>query len=111
MMKRHIASWVLLAVFLPMLIVSSLHTHQTSQAVDEVCAGCVKHQCHGHLSQIDTTIHQCVLCHFLTLTFVSAAVAVVVCYRPKRFGFLAQRRQTVRLACCGVISLRAPPAV
>ena len=50
--KRHIASWVLLAVFLPMLLLSSFHIHETGETVKTECTDCVHHNCHGHLTQV-----------------------------------------------------------
>ena len=103
--KRYIASWVLLAVFLPTLLLSSLHIHHVSE--DETsCTACVQHQCHGHLSQLSDSLHHCVLCQFLTLSFMATAAGNVVflfpvcsklfikplCgYRPKRFRIIVTR--------------------
>ncbi|MBQ9525609.1 MAG: hypothetical protein IJR69_10905 [Bacteroidaceae bacterium] len=75
--KRYIASWVLLTVFLPTLLLSSLHIHHVSE--DETsCTACVQHQCHGHLSQFSGSLHHCVLCQFLTLSFVAGTAGTVV---------------------------------
>ena len=109
--KRHIASWVLLAVYLPMLLVSSLHIHGTADAHETECAECVQHQCHGHLSQLSDGMHQCVLCQILTLTYVATAAGALLCYQPRRKVVYARYRQTPCLTYTGFISLRAPPAV
>lgn len=109
--KRHIASWVLLAVYLPMLLVSSLHIHGEADAHETECAECVQHQCHGHLSQLLDGMHQCVLCQILTLTYVATAASVLLCYQSQRKAVYARYRQTPCLTYTGFISLRAPPAV
>lgn len=70
--KRQIASWLLLAVFVPMMLLSSLHIHYTENANDD-CEACVNHHCTGHLAQQTVDIHQCVLCQFLTLPMAVAA--------------------------------------
>jgi len=76
--RRHIASWLLLAVFLPMLVLSSLHVHnEGAEAAAVECADCVHHSCHGHLAQTASWSHDCVICQFLTLTFIAAATVVV----------------------------------
>ncbi len=75
--KRHIASWVLLAVFVPMLVFSSLHIHSDRTYSEAECAECVAHHCHGHLIQTDASIGECVLCQFLSLTYTAAVLAVV----------------------------------
>lgn len=109
--RRHIAPWLLLAVFLPMLLFSSLHVHEESNttAVTE-CADCVHHNCHGHLTQTATWMHDCVLCQFLTLTYVaSAAVSILIINKVLGSRGDAERRN-VCVAHSGIVGLRAPPA-
>lgn len=109
--KRHIASWMLLAVFVPMLVLSSLHVHERHDATDKECAECVAHHCHGHIGQADTSFDACVLCQFLSLTFVAAATMVVT------FIFNVLRFRYALLPCgvCtgsqGFIVTRGPPSV
>ena len=110
-MKRHIASWMLLAVYVPMLVFSSLHIHESHASTDTECAECVAHQCHGHIGQTDSSSDDCVLCQFLSLTFTAAATAVV------SFIFNVSRIINVPLSCavCGTtwgnIVTRGPPTV
>ena len=108
--KRVVASWALLAVFLPMLLISSLHIHEERVETATACADCMQHSCHGHLMQLSSWSHECVLCQFLTLTF-AAAAAVVLVYINKvvRVHFDARQRQ-VCVAHSGIVGLRAPPA-
>lgn len=109
--KRHIASWVLLAVYLPMLLLSSLHIHRTAEESPATCAECVQHQCHGHLAQLSDGMHQCVLCQILTLTYIAAATgAVTLLLSPGRNSYALQCLDTC-LRSCGITTLRAPPAV
>lgn len=65
--KRQIASWILLAVFVPMMVLSSFHTHHAYGSGHDDCEACVNHHCYGHLAQQTADMHQCVLCQFLTL--------------------------------------------
>ncbi|MBR4645431.1 MAG: hypothetical protein IKO73_09860 [Bacteroidaceae bacterium] len=107
--KRYIASWILLVVFLPTLLLSSLHIHYESETYEESCTECVHHQCHGHLSQLSDSMHHCVLCQFLTLTFVAGAVGAVI-----YFSFVCATLHAQPLACyikgsCGNIVTRGPP--
>ncbi|MBO6125903.1 MAG: hypothetical protein J6P55_08650 [Bacteroidaceae bacterium] len=108
--KRYIASWVLLAVFLPTLLLSSLHIHHESEANEISCNECVQHHCHGHLSQLSDSMHHCVLCQFLTLTFVAGSACAVV------FFSHVSRLLHIRPLCghcsdrCGIIVTRGPPA-
>ena len=108
--KRSLCSWVLLAVFVPMLLFSSLHLHQDEQSAQAECAECVDHHCTGHLGQQSVSFHACVLCQFLSLPFLAVAViALILSNKVRTRVFVSQqyRRQTALL---GAISLRAPPA-
>lgn len=109
--KRHIASWMLLAVFVPMLLISSLHIHESSPAEETTCAECVQHQCHGHLTQLSDGIHQCLLCQCLTLTFVAAVICAVVLFNHVSKTLIAQRQSDIHFNVCGIPTLRAPPTV
>ncbi|MCR4583825.1 MAG: hypothetical protein K5764_09805 [Prevotella sp.] len=109
--KRHIASWVLLAVFVPMLILSSVHVHHSASEAATACMECVQHHCHGHLGQDAPSMHNCVLCQFLSLTFVAAAFTVVVYYNKVCRTRFSQQPCRPRLQACGSPSLRAPPSV
>ena len=107
--KRHIASWVLLAVFVPMLFFSSLHIHHQQQTTEETCAECIHHHCGGHLGQQSASFHPCVLCQFLSLPMLAVAIAMVVSlYKKCKTEHVAWRR-SVCVAHIGVIGLRAPP--
>ena len=109
--RRRIASWVLLAVFLPMLLLSSLHVHETPTGTQNSCEACVDHHCGGHFGQQTLPMHQCLLCEFLSLPILLAAVvAIVHCFRRVSPLFCIQiNRRTHRI--CGVLVPRAPPVV
>ena len=119
--KRHLASWLLLAVFLPMLVFSSLHVHEgaASQAAKE-CTDCIHHRssdgrlpsknCHAHLTQTATWVHDCVLCQFLTLTMLTAAAAAVTVYIHVCKLSYSQPLCSHHAACCGNIVTRGPPS-
>ena len=112
MRKRHIASWLLLAVFLPMLVFSSLHVHEEHSVATEVaCADCVHHNCHGHLTSTSLWTHDCVLCLFLTLTMLTAAVVAVIVYINVCRKYHAQPLKGYHTASCGIIVTRGPPSV
>ncbi len=72
--RRRISAWVLLAIFVLILIVSSLHIHQSGTAVDDSSIECVHNHCGGHLNQQTVSLHDCVLCQFLTLPLLLASV-------------------------------------
>lgn len=111
MKKRRIAALLLLSVFLPMLVLSSLHVHEGISAEGN-CVECMNHIPHaGHISLNLNHSHDCVLCQFVTQPFLTAAslvvaVAVVVCLDSFREPS-ARCLSTV----CRIHSPRAPPVV
>ena len=111
-LKRQIASWVLLAVFVPKTILSSIHIHHTGTDSDVDCTQCVDHHCSGHLSQQHDGVHQCVLCQFLTLPLAVATAVAVTFVSPSAI------RAAVGHGACHIIyrgeranCLRAPPVL
>lgn len=109
--RRYIAAWLLLAVFLPMLIFSSLHVHEedTSTVVTE-CADCVHHTCHGHMTAATHWAHDCVLCQFLTLTFLATATVSFTFINRTVSVTIDVQQRNVCVARRGIVGLRAPPA-
>ncbi|UKK52357.1 hypothetical protein [Prevotella sp. E2-28] len=109
--RRHIASVLLLAVIVPMLLLSSLHIHEDNATVAVTeCTDCLHHSCHGHITQTVSWTHDCVLCQFLTLTFVAVgAVTLIILNKVVNVKNDAQQRN-VCIAYYGTVGLRAPPA-
>ena len=109
--RRHFASWLSLAVFVPMLVFSSLHVHEdVSVSTTTVCADCMQHSCHGHLTQTATWMHDCVLCQFLTLIFMAiGTISLIIINKVISDEINAQQRH-VCVAYRGIVGLRAPPA-
>ena len=109
--KRHIASWLLLAVFVPMLILSSLHVHEQVQKNIVDCKECVDLGGRRIIKKLSMSMDDCVLCQFLMLTFVAGAALAVVFYRKSFVFHFAQPQCDVRLEALGIPTLRAPPTV
>ena len=107
--RRHIASWLLLAVFVPMLVLSSVHIHDEVETITTECADCVHHNCHGHIAAMTTWAHDCVLCQFLTLTMLTAAASVVVFLLSRGTRVFAPIDCRVAMLARGVVCLRGPP--
>ena len=107
--RQHFAR-ILLSVFLPMMMLSAVHVHETPSSLE--CEQCAHHVSHaGHLSAASSHDYNCVLCQFLTLPFVPAVVVGTLVV----FNFHQISRQwRVCYAPCGVIishSQRGPPAL
>ena len=76
--KRIISAWFLLSIFVLTTTLSALHIHQPVSVATE-CADCAHHvQHHGHLSASTGSMHDCVLCQFLSLPFLPATILTVV---------------------------------
>ena len=107
--RRQISAYVLLAVFLPMLVLSSLHIHESAENAEASCTECVHHHCGGHLTQMTKHMHECVLCQFLTLPMLVAAAVLLAVVLNKGLRLYALNRCRIVTVTCGVISLRGPP--
>ena len=110
--RRHLYAWLLLSVFVPMMAIASLHIHPNyNEEASTICLSCIHHQAHaGHLIKATGHLHDCVLCQFLTLTYVSAAV-VAVAFIFHAVWILHAPHQ--RFVCCSSwcnIVTRGPPA-
>ena len=107
--KRRISAWILIAVFVPMLLLSFTHTHSVGSGQSVECQECLHHVHHTHLGTADSCIDNCVLCQMLSVVYYPA-VALVLCVL-----FLILKNEERRLAtspCTGFNLLhsgRAPP--
>ncbi len=100
---RHIASLLLLTVFLSMQFLSYVHVHTATTSTSVECSGCVANHCQGHILPLDASIDNCVICQFLALVFVAAAIAATLSV------FSVSSPIHVRLLSCVV--LKAPSTI
>ena len=110
-MKRQIAAFVMLAVFLPILLLSSIHVHESAESAEVTCVDCLHNHCGGHLTQTTVHMDDCVLCQFLTLTFVATAAVSLIYINKVVSSRIDVQRRNVCVAYSGIVGLRAPPAV
>ena len=95
-----------------MLLLSSLHLHPVQPPTGgDDCADCVEHHCAGHISQQAQTLHDCLLCQFLSLPKMVAAVAEAVTTDCSCKISYAQCQPAFYALAVGTIVTRGPPAV
>lgn len=109
-LKRKVSAWILLSVFIPMLIASSLHIHGEETSSLTICHECINHIPHsGHLFADQMGVHSCILCQFLSIVFLAASAITISII----FSFLFERNSFIPPFCQSFqgdnTSGRAPP--
>lgn len=108
--RRTIAARILLWVFVPMLLLSSVHVHRPAVSTVTECYACVHHIRHdAHLTNINTQWKTCVLCQFISLPFVGGESITVSRVYSAFHLVLAFVQPIPPAAFCGLQSARAPP--
>lgn len=105
--KRRIFSFLLLAVFLPAVLASSLHHHSHEEEIS--CVDC--HHTSGHLLPGEAGIDDCVLCHFLGLPYIAALAATVLPLVVRLKTLYGSQEQDIRPARLRHNHSRAPPVL
>lgn len=107
-LQRKLCAWTLLAVFVPMLLLTSVHRHEVS--VSQMCTECVQHIPHaGHWSQAVSGVDNCLLCQLHALSYLPVGLASLGCrvhYCPLRRSFQQAPVPSYIGLVCGQ---RAPP--
>ena len=101
---RHIASIVLLATYLPMVALSSLHVHHETVDVHDDCQ-----QCAGHIEEVHHHDHDCLYCTFLSLNYLIQDNRQIVPIIPTAEYISTPTLVVVPQFRHGVSQLRAPP--
>lgn len=108
--KRKYSAWLLLLVFVPMMVLTSLHVHDYEETAVNQCEQCAHHIRHaGHLNAISNHSFDCPFCQFASLPYVApiaAAVAVAFIVINKVYINNVYR---VCAGVCDLKSTRAPP--
>lgn len=101
---RHIAS-LLLAVYLPMVVGSSLHVHHDTVDAHDDCL-----QCAGHIDTHHRHQQDCQYCLFLGLAYLGRSYGHPEVIRPATERCAAEVVMRPVLPPCGAVRLRAPPS-
>lgn len=107
--RRRRAAKVLLAVYIPMLLLLSLHVHHQRMAETVYCYQCAHHQPHaGHITALQDALHDCLLCQLQSEAFM-AANEVGVPVMAAASDVVAAIQQPMRQAAVACVRLRGPP--
>lgn len=73
--RTRLFAWILLSVFVPMMVMLSLHHHEAHHDHETACVECAHHLPHaGHLSSEQETFHDCVLCQFYGVPYLLSSL-------------------------------------
>lgn len=108
--RRRLSAWLLLLVFVPVMVATSLHVHGYEGVSIAECDQCLHHVHHsGHFNVYADHMVDCVLCQFAALPFVTAtavSVAIAVGFHLVAYAYILK---VASLGVCDVKSTRAPP--
>ena len=108
--RRKASALVLLTLYVSILLFSCLHIHSESFFAANECEQCVHHLPHsGHLTAGDGLQHVCLLCQFLSLHYVAAAVTALILYNKVCARHYDAPLARIGLTKWGIVGLRAPP--
>ncbi|MBQ8462809.1 MAG: hypothetical protein IJ544_01670 [Prevotella sp.] len=109
-LKRRLAARWLLAVFLPMLLLSSVHVHEQKTATHDYCEACAQHVFHFEkMATAHFSMHDCVLCQFHSVPFVAGLSAVLPSPTASVFTTLPSVAVALSSSKGGIHLGRAPP--
>ena len=101
---RHIAPFALLASYLPMMVLSSLHVHHDTIDAQDECLHCT-----GHFEKAHHHDHDCLFCEFLGASYYSQESELTAVQFPATECVPMPTLDMVMHLHYGVSQLRAPP--
>lgn len=107
--KSYWSAWVLLSVFIPMVLLSSLHVHPELFTGDIPCHECIDHTVHnGHITTVKATV-DCPLCAFQSSVYDGGKETTLHIYRQVSHVVIECAVPTVTIGIHGITPGRAPP--
>jgi hypothetical protein len=101
---------VLLSVFVPMMVLVSLHHHDFHADVENTCVQCEHHVPHaGHISAQTVSHGDCVVCQFTTLSYLPSLVVAFSSIVCPTTADVVWQPVMVAAVYIGLQSSRAPP--
>lgn len=77
-MIRHIAPYILLAAYLPLLVALSFHTHSSQHSEASECPDCAHHIHHkAHLAEAAVMAHDCVYCQLASSSYIGSELLAI----------------------------------
>ncbi len=71
---RHIAPYILIAAYMPLLVALTFHTHSESHTAMTECAECAHHIHHrAHMDEAVAMAHNCVYCQLTSSSYYAPA--------------------------------------
>lgn len=101
---RHLAPFLLLASYLPMVVLSSTHVHHETIDAHDDCLQCV-----GHIGEVHHHDHDCLFCVFLGQSYLPQDKVQQVVQFSAAECFCMRNPQMAKQLHHGVAQLRAPP--
>ena len=90
-LRRRTAAWILLAVFVPMLVLTLGHHHQMVAENGVACVDCAHHVPHsGHLQTGSSAVDDCPFCQLSGVSYV-AAPSVSIALFVQSFSVKSER--------------------
>lgn len=87
------AAWVLLAVFVPMLVLTLGHRHELVAGDGMACVDCAHHVPHGgHVQTGSSAVDDCPFCQLSGVSYV-AAPPVVIAFFVQTFAIKTEQRE------------------
>lgn len=108
--RRKVTALVMLTLYVSILFSSCFHIHSDNLFAAGECDQCVHHLPHsGHLTAGGGLQHDCLLCQFLSLVYVAAAVTTLIIYNKVCARHYDAPLARIGLTKWGILGLRAPP--
>lgn len=108
--KELYKAWLLLLVFVPMVVLSSVHVHTLPENVSVNCDQCHEHMHHGgHFTTPTSHLDDCVQCRFLSQQY-EKGVTTTYCFHQTLIAVVCEcvNRQCPSVELSSNM-LRAPP--